>query len=339
MRAEVIGIRRFVFPWRRLLSCLLSLALLQHLLALGVCAEEIGTVEEILTEELYSFEETIDVSEFALTPSELLRVFSCVIKDDPYLFFVGGGLRYSYDKSGRVLTLTPRYTMTREDYETALAYCVERVRSIAALAEHYESESERALFLHDYVCENFEYDHSLTNGGIYDFFLTGRGTCEAYMLLYSALLRECGIESHFAASDPLTHIWNIVLIDGEWYHVDVTWDDSASEEAVSRRHFLLSDQSALDRGHRDWYCPTEVRCISDAYESIDFDGLLPTAVAVGDVDHDGQFALLDLLLLRSRQAQAFSETDFCDACADVNLDGTVDGDDIELLRRKLLASD
>lgn len=338
MRAEVIGIRRFVFPWRRLLSCLLSLALLQYLLAFGVCAEEIGTVEEILTEELYSFEETIDVSDFALTPSELLRVFSCVIKDDPYLFFVGGGLRYSYDKSGRVLTLTPRYTMTREDYETALAYCIERIRAISTLAEHYESESERALFLHDYICENFEYDHSLTNGGIYDFLLTGRGTCEAYMLLYSALLRECGIESHFAASDPLVHIWNIVLIDGEWYHVDVTWDDSASEGTVSRRHFLLSDQSALEKGHRDWYLPIDAECSSEKYVGYEFDGFLEGKVTLGDVNHDGEVTLLDLLMLRRWRASG-NVSDFCRFCADLNLDGRADEADAELFRRKLISSD
>ena len=333
-----IGINKFVFPWRRLISCLLSLALIQYVFALNVSANESKTAEEVLTEGFYGFEDSIDVSAFELSPTELLQIFSRVIKDDPYLFFVGGNLRYSYGASGYALTLTPRYTMTAEQYEVSLAYCVGRIRAIAALAEHYESEGERALFLHDFICENFEYDHALTNGGIYDFFLTGRGTCEAYMLLYSALMRECGMESHFAASDPLTHIWNIVLIDGEWYHVDVTWDDSASSEAVSRRHFLCSDASALERGHKDWYLPIEVQCLSNKYVDFDFDTFLQDRITLGDVNHDGNVTLLDLLMLRRWQTGG-EDSDFCRFCADLTLDGAVDEKDIDIMRRKLIASD
>ena len=334
----MVGIKKFALWGRRFLSCLLSLALLQYLFVLGVSADKSRTAEERLTEGFYGFEEVIDISEFALTPTELLHIFSCVIKDDPYLFFVGRNLRYSYKTNGCVLTLTPQYTMTREEYEISLAYCVERVGAIAALAEHYKSESEKALFLHDYICEGFEYDYELKNDGVYDFLITGRGTCEAYMLLYSALLRECGIESHFAASDLLTHIWNIVRIDGEWYHVDVTWDDSASEEGVSRRHFLLSDEAAMKKGHGDWYLPIDAECSSEKYGDFEFDGLLEVKVTLGDVDHDGEVTLLDLLILRRWQASG-EASDLCRSCADLNLDGRADAEDTELLRRKLIAND
>ena len=333
-----IGINKFAFPWRRLISCLLSLALIQYVFALNVSANESKTAEEALAEGFYGFEDSIDVSAFELSPTELLQIFSRVIKDDPYLFFVGGNLRYSYGASGYALTLTPRYTMTAEQYEVSLAYCVGRIRAIAALAGHYESESERALFLHDFICENFEYDHALQNDDIYDFLLTGGGTCEAYMLLYSALMRECGMESHFAASDSLIHIWNVVRIDGEWYHVDVTWDDSASSEAVSRRHFLCSDASALERGHKDWYLPIEVQCLSNKYVDFDFDTFLQDRVTLGDVNHDGNVTLLDLLMLRRWQASG-EDSGFCRFCADLSLDGDVDEEDIDIMRRKLIASD
>lgn len=335
----MIGIKfEFDIPWRKIISCLLSLALFRYAFAVNVSAKDDRVVQEKISLGFYGFEQSIDVSEFALAPTELLHIFSCAIKDDPYLFFVSRNLRYSYKTNGCVLSLTPQYTMTREEYESAVTYCTERVGAIAALSEHFESEIEKVLFLHDFICENFEYDDELKNDDIYDFLLTGKGTCEAYMLLYTAVLRECGIESHFAASDSLTHIWNIVRLDGEWYHVDLTWDDSASEESVSRRHFLLSDKAALGKGHRDWYLPIDAECISEKYDNFEFDGLLGDRVISGDINHDGEISLLDLLILRGWLAQNHP-TDFCDSCADIDLDGTVNECDVELLRRKLLAGD
>lgn len=335
----VFGIKfEFVIPWRKIISCLLSLALLRYVFALNVGANSDKAVQEQITAGFYDFEKSIDVSEFALTPTELLHIFSCVIKDDPYLFFVSRNLRYSYKTNGCVLSLTPQYTMTREKYENAVTYCMERVGAIAALLEHFDSEIEKALFLHDFICENFEYDDELKNDDIYDFLLTGKGTCEAYMFLYTAVLRECRIESHFAASDALTHIWNIVRLDGEWYHVDLTWDDSASSEAVSRRHFLCSDKAVSERGHRDWYSPINVDCLSEKYDNFEFDGLLQSDVMLGDVDHDGEVSLLDLLVFREWQTNN-DMTDFCSLCADIDFNGIVNEDDMELLRRKLLASD
>ena len=336
---EVIGIKfEVVIPWRKIISFLLSLVMFRYTFTVNASAKDDQAVQDRISSGFYGFEQSIDVSEFALTQTELLHIFSCVIKDDPYLFFVSRNLRYSYKTNGCVLSLSPQYTMAREEYESAITYCVKSVWAIAALLEHFESEVQKALFLHDFICENFEYDDELKNDDIYDFLLTGRGTCEAYMLLYTAVLRECGIESHFAASDSLTHIWNIVRLDGEWYHVDLTWDDSASSETVSRRHFLCSDKAVSKRGHRDWYSPINSECLSEKYDNYEFDVLFRNNVTLGDVDHDGELTLLDLLILRGRQASE-DAADFCSFCADVDLNGIIDEDDIELLRRKLIASD
>lgn len=335
----MVGIKfEVVIPWRKIISFLLSLVIFRYTFTVNASAKDDQAVQDRISSGFYGFEQSIDVSEFALTPTELLHIFSCVIKDDPYLFFVSRNLRYSYKTNGCVLSLTPQYTMTMEEYKGAVTYCTERVRAIATLSEHFASEVEKALFLHDFICENFEYDDELKNDDIYDFLLTGRGTCEAYMLLYTAVLRECGIESHFAASDSLTHIWNIVRLDGEWYHVDLTWDDSASSETVSRRHFLYSDKAVSERGHRDWYSPINSECLSEKYDNYEFDVLFRNNVTLGDVDHDGELTLLDLLMIRTWQPSE-EVLDFCRSCADLNLDGRADAEDTELLRRKLIASD
>ena len=48
------------------------------------------------------------------------------------------------------------------------------------------------------------------------------------------------------------HIWNLVYLDGEWLHLDLTWDDPISENNVTRdNYFLITTKTleALDDGN------------------------------------------------------------------------------------------
>ena len=311
-------------------------ALLLGTLSFGALADDVVSeerrVETAIRDGFYRFEASIDISEFYVLPDELSNLFSRVLKDDPYLFFVDGHLSYSYLSGGEVLCLKPSYLLTGENMLEAWEMCREYVKTTAALAGKYETELERALFLHDYICENFYYDESFLSDNIYKMIVAGKGTCQAYTDLYMALLRECGIESHFVASDTVAHIWNYVKIDGEWYHVDVTWDDMT--DGYQRRHFLLSDAAAEARGHIDWYSPIEVECLSEKYLDVDFEKLLHQNYILGDIDHDGVAGIADLIILRC-ELEGEGGT-FCGMCADVSGDGAINFEDLEILRKIII---
>lgn len=291
---------------------------------------------EVVRDGFYSFSDSIDISSFGIMPEELAGFLAGIMKDDPYLFFVSGQMSYFYKAGGCVLALKPMYFFEGEDAFLVWDECRARIREIASEAKKYLSHYKKAEFLHDYICVNFEYDETLENDSIYSFLKSGKGTCQAYTQLYMAVLRECGIASHFVASDTIEHMWNYVQIDGEWYHADLTWDDSAmSDGAVSRRHFLCSDKVATSRGHRDWYSVVDVACDSERFADGSYQeqgGELP-----GDVDLDGQLTLYDLLFLR-RSFETNSVNISLDV-GDVDGDGTVTFRDIELLRKKVLEAD
>ena len=291
---------------------------------------------EVVRAGFYSFSDSIDISNFGIMPEELADFLAGIIKDDPYLFFVSGQMSYSYKSGGSVLALKPTYIFEGEDAFLVWDECRARIREIASETKKYLSHYKKAEFLHDYICINFEYDETLENDSIYSFLKSGKGTCQAYTQLYMAVLRECGIASHFVASDTIEHMWNYVQIDGEWYHADLTWDDSATPNgSVSRRHFLCSDKTATSRGHRDWYSVVDVVCNSERFADGSYQeqgGALP-----GDVDLDGKLTLYDLLFLR-RGFETNSENISLDV-GDVDGDGTVTYRDIELLRKKVLEAD
>lgn len=318
------------FGGKRIISFFLAFSVLFFLLRLfsvNTSAADLEGAAERMKNGFFSMEESIDISQYEITPEILGSLFSSVIKNEPYLFFVHRNLSYSYEPDGFVLSVKPKYTMSREDVDIAIAFCREKVLEMTKGA--CGGEAERALYLHDLICESFEYDDSLENDNIYVFFTTGKGTCQGYTLAYMAALRECGIESCFAASDTIAHIWNLVKIDGEWYHADLTWDDG---ESVIRRHFLLSDATAFERGHKDWYSAESISCTSDNYLNADFDELSYTSAGNGDADHNGACELLDLLKIRSNE-------DICKKCADIDRDGEMGEEDAELLRQKLIFED
>lgn len=293
--------------------------------------DKMEDVEEVIRDGFYKFEDSIDISEYSISPLELADIFSYILKDDPYLFFVDRSMAYSFVPGGSVLCLKPTYRLEGRDAFDAWELCRDYIRDVARLAMEKGSEVERVLFLHDYICKEFSYDESFLYADMYEMIKNGVGTCQAYTDLYVALLRECGIESHFVASDTIAHIWNYVKVDGEWYHSDATWDDLL--DGFQHRHFLMSDLAAVDKGHVDWYSPVDVICDSEKYDgTADINGILHDKYKDGDVDHDGVCDLYDLLLLRKR-IEKKEQTFLCERCADVTGDGIVDLKDIEALRK------
>lgn len=68
---------------------------------------------------------------------------------------------------------------------------------------------------------------------------------------------ELGITCTVVSSDAMNHAWNMVRVNGKWYHIDVTWDDHVSDTygRVYHDYFMLSDSAISDdwHGHYDWY--------------------------------------------------------------------------------------
>ncbi len=107
------------------------------------------------------------------------------------------------------------------------------------------SDYDKALFIHDYLVEHTTYDLQGSRRDGYQLCHTAYGAlvkhsavCMGYAAAYQYLLRELGVHCMYAsgtvkesARSSLSlqsdggHAWNCVELDGEYYWVDVTWDD------------------------------------------------------------------------------------------------------------------
>jgi len=103
------------------------------------------------------------------------------------------------------------------------------------------SERKKARLLHDWLIYNADYDYSYSNSTAAGVLLEGTGVCNSYSLAYQQLLNKAGIENTLlVGTESMDHIWNLVKIDGQWYHVDVTWDDSY--RGTTAKYFLVTDK-------------------------------------------------------------------------------------------------
>ena len=78
-------------------------------------------------------------------------------------------------------------------------------------------------------------------------------------MAFRYLLDSEGIASEILVSDAMHHCWNYVENDGEWYHVDVTWDDPlvngrivSGTANLTHEHFLKSDGAIRLLEHYGW---------------------------------------------------------------------------------------
>ena len=68
--------------------------------------------------------------------------------------------------------------------------------------------------------------------------IQGYGTCNGYADAMAIFL------DYKISNDE--HIWNLVYLDGKWYHLDLTWDDPISETNINRDTYFLITTKTLE---------------------------------------------------------------------------------------------
>ena len=123
----------------------------------------------------------------------------------------------------RVLELTFYYRTERETMR-AMREQVQPVFSSAALYVTGQAE-DRVKYsqLHTFLTERFDYTIASTATPAYSLLCQGTGDSRAFSLVYAAMCRSIGLEAQCISGtrDGGEHWWNLVRIDGAWYHLDL----------------------------------------------------------------------------------------------------------------------
>lgn len=239
---------------------------------------------------LKAWQTTIDVSAYQISTGEMGALYAELVNTNPELFFVTGGVTWSYSASDNtVISITPEYNpaytaQSVQIFESAFnkAYS-EAVPDPAGM-----SKVQIARACHDYLAQHMSYDTSLQKRDVYAAFVEGTGVCQGYSLAYGAMMKKAGIPFDYVNSTAMNHMWNVVQLDGNWYHVDVTWDDPTVDRLGFVRHnyFLNSDTkigSEGEDGHYEW--TTAQNCTSTTYDNAYWQGGVSAIFTIDGKDY------------------------------------------------------
>lgn len=110
---------------------------------------------------------------------------------------------------------------------------------------------EKIKAFHDYIINKINYDTSLNmekNGSnkAYGALVNKKAVCSGYSDLMAIFLDKLGIKNYKIINEE--HVWNFALVDNEWLHIDLTWDDptTSSGKDVLIHDFFLIDTEKLE---------------------------------------------------------------------------------------------
>ena len=118
------------------------------------------------------------------------------------------------------------------------------------------SDEDKLLIIHNFIINNTSYDINKTNDASYTALgplFNGTAVCSGYADLMAIFLSKFGFRNFKVASD--THVWNTVLINGEWLNIDLTWDDPVTKDSdvdtLSHKFFLINKEKLLEFATKD----------------------------------------------------------------------------------------
>lgn len=107
------------------------------------------------------------------------------------------------------------------------------------------SDREKVKVFHDWIINNTKYDknfnalsdrdnYSKHPYSAYGPLIEGYAVCSGYSDAMAIFLNKIGIKNYKISNQSNDssegHVWNYALIDGNWYHIDLTWDDPITND-------------------------------------------------------------------------------------------------------------
>ena len=218
-------------------------------------SREEKTVYDALRQGFGALESAIRIPR--LEAPQIADVYQRLKLDEPLLWFVVSYTYRFYPQASHVEFL-PEYLFDkqkirehRQAIDSRIARLVRPLQGRSAL--------EKELAIHDFLLENVRYDKlkKAYSHEIIGPLTQGVGVCEGIAKTVKVLCDACGVECIVALSHDnpdrgvkYRHAWNVVKLEGKWYHVDATFDNSL-QRGVKRYDYFCLDDKHIFRDH----CP------------------------------------------------------------------------------------
>lgn len=203
-----------------------------------------------------------------ITVNELKTVFEAVYNDHPELFWLETGYNCKYSRSGKCVEISLQFSVTAEElseFRSTFNTQVDRILSQAwNLADDYEKEK----YIHNKLLEMTEYKSGAPmSQSAYSALVNGKTVCAGYSRAFQYLMQQLGIPCYYCTGySGENHAWNIICLYGEYYNVDLTWDDT---EPATYLYFNKTDQDYASTHVRRGLAQKLPACGGIAYRNLE----------------------------------------------------------------------
>lgn len=197
----------------------------------------------------------VELPEPLRNEEEAKTLYTAFMRDNPEFFHIGniyGFDGHQTDKGNEFTSFKLVYVMNASERVRARTLLEKAVEEILELIPEGADEFQRELILHDELLSRCTYDQataaapdpaasSVTAFNAYGALVVGKAVCEGYSRAMQLLLERAGIQSTVVTGfdeKKQPHMWNLVTIDGQNYHLDPTWDDS--EDLLRHTYFNIT---------------------------------------------------------------------------------------------------
>lgn len=165
-------------------------------------------------------------------------------------------IKTEYDSLGKVIIKVDKVYSSEE-----IQLINQKIDSIyPLLVSDNKSVRENIKSVHDHIINTVRYDSKRSNQNeinyksdtAYGPLFEGYALCGGYTDLMQLFLERMGIKNFKVSSEE--HIWNAVLLDDKWYHLDLTWDDpvvSDGRDYLEHTFFLVTTKEITKEGRNE----------------------------------------------------------------------------------------
>ena len=160
--------------------------------------------------------------------SDVKKIMDAVYNDHPELFWLN--TKYSCKARGgkNIVELDLSYNDTANDLDSSNAEFLQAAEDILSTARNMPNAFEQEKFVHDALATIDDYSLSAPmNQSAYSALVNRKTVCAGYARAMQYLMQQLGVPCYYCRGYAgENHAWNIIMLDNDYYNVDVTWDDA-----------------------------------------------------------------------------------------------------------------
>lgn len=288
---------------KRLLCALLSIMLILSAFPISARGAELSAdqrteLEALLIESVTSGT-PVEISQFGITAEELKEIYELLMNSGRFPWNTDTNFEFVMNENGIVTDFRPQ--LLDQSLFNERMYEEKITELIAETCFEGMEPWQIILSVHEYIVTHCTYDSTGANNS-YGCLVDGKTACYGYSRLFLEVMERldipCKVVIAEDSGDGVGHAWNVVELDGNWYHIDLTWDDPTGCPTYGfglHKHFLKSDKqfNTEDNGHNfPW--ATDVTCDNEKFS---------TAPLWDDVESPVVFLDAQTMLLRRNTSE------------------------------------